>query len=180
MNEENIKLVGVCIISISLTLTVLTLLKRQESYFLYEEVDEIPSIDPFNDEKCIHVGNGVIESNEKIPLKKVMHPCQNLHDVVIQMILLESHLYDPERRCLDCINKHFLTICGLLEESHSLASGDHTLPVPTNITEIEKYMRSLHMQWCDSDKSARIRQSTACAIRPLRKALMEHYGKPLC
>jgi hypothetical protein len=180
MNEQNIKLIGVCIISVSLTVTILTLLRRQESYLLYEETDEAPVIDPFNAEKCIHVGNGVIESNDKIPLKKVMHPCQNLHDAVIQMILLESHLYDPERRCLDCINKHFLTICGLLEESHSLASGDHTLPVHTNITEIEKYIRNVHMQWCDSDKSGPVRHSIACAIRPLRKSLMKHYARPLC
>lgn len=131
----------------------------------------------------IHVGGNVYES-PRVELVPVMRAHQNLHDVVKQMILLEAHLFDPERTCWDCCSKHMLTIQALLEEAHSLVTNDDDqrkkLPVPTNIQALEQAVRRLHIEWYDSDRSPPVRHGIACKLRRIRKELMKAYARPLC
>jgi hypothetical protein len=44
----------------------------------------------------------------------------NLREAAKQLLLLEDHLSQPERRCDDCIRKHFLKAEALLEEGATL------------------------------------------------------------
>jgi hypothetical protein len=44
----------------------------------------------------------------------------NLREAAKQLLLLEDHLSQPERRCEDCIRKHFLKAEALLEEGATL------------------------------------------------------------
>lgn len=63
----------------------------------------------------------------------VNHPLFNAREASKQIVLLETHLFDPRQRCVDCIRKHFLTIEALVEEAVTLDKGNayhylHTMP----------------------------------------------------
>jgi hypothetical protein len=112
-------------------------------------------------------------------LLPVMNPNQNLHDVVKQIILLEQHLFDPKRRCKDCIRKHFATIEALLEETYSLICNGRELTKNVNLQELIDQFRELHILWFDNiGNDAEISKLT-CKIRYLRKGLMEGYAEPI-
>ena len=53
----------------------------------------------------------------------VSDPKYNMHQIVKQSILLEEHLANKNKRCRDCITKHFLHIIGLSEEAQMLATN---------------------------------------------------------
>ena len=46
-----------------------------------------------------------------------------MQQIVKQSILLEEHLTNKNKRCRDCITKHFQHIIGLAEEAQMLASN---------------------------------------------------------
>lgn len=52
----------------------------------------------------------------------VSDPKYNMQQIVKQSILLEEHLANKNKRCRDCITKHFLHIIGLAEEAQMLAT----------------------------------------------------------
>ena len=53
----------------------------------------------------------------------VSDPKYNMQQIVKQSILLEEHLANKNKRCRDCITKHFLHIIGLAEEAQMLATN---------------------------------------------------------
>ena len=57
-------------------------------------------------------------------LDPVSDPIYNMQQIVKQSILLEEHLSNKNKRCRDCITKHFLHIIGLSEEAQMLATKD--------------------------------------------------------
>jgi hypothetical protein len=46
----------------------------------------------------------------------------NVREISKQLLLLEDHLFDYNKRCMDCIRKHLLLIEAFAEESNSLDS----------------------------------------------------------
>ena len=50
-------------------------------------------------------------------LDPVSNPAYNMQQIVEQSILLEEHITNKNKRCRDCITKHFLHIIGLAEEA---------------------------------------------------------------
>lgn len=127
----------------------------------------------------IYVAGNIIQKRN-VSLIPVMRASQNLHDCVKQLCLIEAHLFDSERACTDCLVKHFCTIQALLEEALSLVeNGDKSLPVPTDIQGIEQQVRSLHIEWFDSDRGPAVRHKIACQLRQIRKSLMPAYGRPM-
>jgi hypothetical protein len=56
-------------------------------------------------------------------LDPVSDPIYNMQQIVKQSILLEEHLSNKNKRCRDCITKHFLHIIGLAEEAQMLATN---------------------------------------------------------
>ncbi len=46
-----------------------------------------------------------------------------MQQIIKQSILLEEHLTNKNKRCRDCITKHFLHIIGLAEEAEMLATN---------------------------------------------------------
>jgi len=56
-------------------------------------------------------------------LDPVSDPSYNMQQIVKQSILLEEHITNKNKRCRDCITKHFLHIIGLAEEAQMLASN---------------------------------------------------------
>ena len=67
---------------------------------------------------CGKDGGCVSLSGKK--LLPVLDPCFNMREICKQCILLEDHLFQTEKRCTDCIKKHFLTIEALGEEAITL------------------------------------------------------------
>jgi lysophospholipase L1-like esterase len=53
-------------------------------------------------------------------LLPVFEPTYNMREVCKQLCLIEDHLNQRDKRCADCIRKHFLTIEGLIEEGIGL------------------------------------------------------------
>ena len=53
----------------------------------------------------------------------VSDPRYNMQQIIKQSILLEEHLTNKNKRCRDCITKHFLHIIGLAEEAQMLANN---------------------------------------------------------
>ena len=53
----------------------------------------------------------------------VSDPKYNMQQIIKQSILLEEHLTNKNKRCRDCITKHFLHIIGLVEEAQMLATN---------------------------------------------------------
>jgi hypothetical protein len=56
-------------------------------------------------------------------LDPVSDPKYNMQQIIKQSILLEEHLSNKNKRCRDCITKHFLHIIGLAEEAQMLATN---------------------------------------------------------
>jgi hypothetical protein len=50
----------------------------------------------------------------------LMDPRFNMREVAKQLLLLEDHLTQPQRRCGDCIRKHFAMAEALSEEAMTL------------------------------------------------------------
>ena len=72
--------------------------------------------------------NHIIVHNSKCNIKScgaldpVSDPRYNMQQIVKQSILLEEHLTNKNKRCRDCITKHFQHIIGLAEEAQMLAT----------------------------------------------------------
>jgi hypothetical protein len=52
-----------------------------------------------------------------------MDPRFNMREVAKQLLLLEDHLTQPQRRCNDCIRKHFAMAEALSEEAMTLRAA---------------------------------------------------------
>lgn len=106
-------------------------------------------------------------------LLPVLRPCQNMRDIIKQMALLEDHMYHPQKRCPDCIRKHFLTIEGLAEECSTLCNPKNILPESRSIAT---KIRVLHHAWEARPKDARVTEYIAGRLRKLRKCLMRSFS----
>jgi hypothetical protein len=91
----------------------------------------------------------------------------NLREIVKQMLLLEDHLFQDEKQCVECINKHFLTIEALAEEGISLDTDTKYKSVLHQVTII---VRDKQKEFSSSNCN---RNKVAQAIRDLRKELMK-------
>jgi tRNA nucleotidyltransferase/poly(A) polymerase len=91
----------------------------------------------------------------------LMSPLYNMREVCKQIVLLEDHLNHPEKRCSDCISKHFLTIEALVEEAVSLdAEGEHE-----DLLGLPSFCRHLQQRWLDGEPERGIAQE----LRQIRK-----------
>jgi hypothetical protein len=69
-----------------------------------------------------NVKDGTCDAKTCGALDPVSNPAYNMQQIVKQSILLEEHLVNKNKRCRDCITKHFLHIIGLAEEAQMLAT----------------------------------------------------------
>ena len=119
-----------------------------------------------NSKSCGSSEDGCKSCTDLLP---VMDPMYNMREMCKQIILLEDHLFQKEKRCHDCICKHFLTIEALAEEAITLDKS-HKYPeleeIPTKVRAITKKYISNHN---DSSQHA----VTGQDLRELRKGLMQ-------
>ncbi len=121
-------------------------------------------------------GCACTSTNPGHKLDKVFNPEFNMREIGKQMILLEDHLFNPYRRCNDCITKHTLMIEALIEEAITLDENrmyekqlqDLLAQFRTISRSLLKDVKTLSLP---SDKAGRYAQS----IRILRKPLCREY-----
>lgn len=106
----------------------------------------------------------------------LMDPKYNLREVAKQLILLEDHLFQTEKRCLDCISKHSMTIEGLLEEAITL---DKKQEHSTEINHLLQNIKPLTTKIIKDMKTGTATPSSyaECAqqLRSLRKPICQRY-----
>ena len=103
----------------------------------------------------------------------VSNPGYNMQQIVKQSILLEEHITNKNKRCRDCITKHFLHIIGLAEEAQMLASNKcHKFPL---INESVYLYNELFNNWMDTrDDDVKI-LTVSDKLRIHRKKLIAIY-----
>lgn len=103
-------------------------------------------------------------ADEKLSLLPIMHPLFNMREVCKQTALLEDHLNNERKRCMDCIRKHFLTIEALLEEAVSLDNKAKWADLLDGKVEL---VRECQARWIDGEEPCDIAQD----LRAVRKEL---------
>ena len=116
-----------------------------------------------------------IQDKDKDKLKKkINHKCRNdllpildvkfnIREAVKNMLLIEDHLLDKRRRCMDCCKKHMLLIESFLEEGISLdKKGKYVKKLEKDI----KIIRELQKKLLEGRKNY---FDIAIKIRKLRK-----------
>jgi hypothetical protein len=113
---------------------------------------------------------------EDAPLDKVFSPEFNMREIGKQMILLEDHLFNPYRRCTDCITKHSLMIEALIEEALTL---DVDQAYIQSMQQLLDAYRAISRDLLRKVKASSLDQGYAndCAqrIRKLRKPICKEF-----
>lgn len=100
----------------------------------------------------------------------VSDPKYNMHQIVKQSILLEEHLANKNKRCRDCITKHFSHIIGLAEEAVMLACSDvNKYPL---MLECPDFYDKLFKNWL---KDTSISLEVCKQLRIMRKKIIAVY-----
>lgn len=103
----------------------------------------------------------------------VSDPRYNMQQIVKQSILLEEHLCNKNKRCRDCITKHFLHIIGLAEEAQMLATNKID-DYPLLLESCELYAK-LFKTWLSDTKNNKVILHCCSELRTMRKKLIVAY-----
>jgi len=98
-----------------------------------------------------------------------------MQQIVKQSILLEEHLANKNKRCRDCITKHFLHIIGLAEEAQMLATNKiEKYPL---INECVELYNRLFKRWLQNYNTDIENNVLFCCdeLRNMRKQLIAIY-----
>jgi hypothetical protein len=129
MNKKSF-LIFLLLLIISIILIVKSFSNKYMNYYSYTNIKTTGS-------KCDIKSCGALDP--------VSNPAYNMQQIVKQSILLEEHLTNKNKRCRDCITKHFLHIIGLAEEAQMLATNDpNKYPL---INESVELYNSLFKEW---------------------------------
>jgi hypothetical protein len=106
-------------------------------------------------------------------LDPVSNPAYNMQQIVKQSILLEEHLMNKNKRCRDCITKHFLHIIGLAEEAQMLATNKcNKYPL---INESVEIYNDLFNEWIKNKDDVYNILNISDKLRTHRKKLIAIY-----
>jgi len=106
-------------------------------------------------------------------LDPVSNPAYNMQQIVKQSILLEEHITNKNKRCRDCITKHFLHIIGLAEEAQMLATNKcHKYPL---INESVELYNQLFSDWIKNKDDEVNNLNVSDKLRIHRKKLIAIY-----
>lgn len=113
---------------------------------------------------------GTCNANTCSENNKLLDPKYNLRECAKQMILLEDHLNNPDKRCEQCIMKHMLNIEGLAEEGISLAKTENPV-CSEDCNSVAEQIRKCEQKFAEGNDP----HSVAEEIREIRKPLMVKY-----
>lgn len=106
-------------------------------------------------------------------LDPVSNPAYNMQQIVKQSILLEEHITNKNKRCRDCITKHFLHIIGLAEEAQMLATNKCS-KYPLIFESVELY-NELFKKWLKNKDDENNLLNISDNLRTHRKKLIAIY-----
>lgn len=110
-------------------------------------------------------------------LAPLMDPRFNLREAAKQMILLEDHLFHPDRQCQDCIQKHILTIEGFLEEGKTLdKERKYTSVFNSATSKFKEIVNPLLKKLQNKTISESDYDQVAIQLREMRKPLCQTFG----
>ncbi len=116
--------------------------------------------------KCGSGGDGCKSCDSLLP---VLDPRFNMREICKQSVLLEDHLFQKEKRCHDCIIKHFLTIEGLAEEAITL---DKEQKYP-ELVDLPQKIRVIEKNYIKNQNDSKQPAITAQELREIRKGYMQ-------
>lgn len=117
------------------------------------------------DGKCDHHTCGAIDP--------VSDPDYNMKEVIQQSILLEDHMSNERKYCVDCITKHFLALIGYCNEALTLA-GNEVDKYPF-MTECPSTYENMYAKWSKHKHDTKVRLDVLTELREVRKRLMASY-----
>lgn len=124
---------------------------------------------PLSQEKC----TGGCSSSPGENIDPVSEPSYNMKEIAKQSILLEDHLTQANKRCKDCIVKHFLTLQGYAEEGVSLANEN--LDQYPLLAESVPLYKELLSEWLKEKSDQNKMMSIAERLREHRKKIVAKY-----
>lgn len=120
---------------------------------------------------------GLCSIGENSQLASILDPKFNMREASKHMILLEDHLFHPERRCKDCCCKHLLTIEAFLEEGKTL---DKNLQYTTILNKVINEFKQFGKELCQKVKAGPLTDEECCRLaqqlRQIRKPLCQEYA----
>ena len=128
-----------------------------------------------------NINNNMNQCNDKCSTKStdgckscssllpVLEPRFNMREICKQSILLEDHLFQKEKRCHDCICKHFLTIEGLAEEAITL-DKEHKHP---DLVDLPQKIRVIEKNYLNNYTDPKQPAITGQELREIRKGYMQ-------
>ncbi len=115
---------------------------------------------------------GSSRPNEDFLKMNLMDPKHNMREIAKQLILLEDHMAHKNKRCVDCITKHFLMVEALLEEAITLdKDGAHTKEVTEILDAIKPIMMDLIQKMKDKKITDELYQQACQICRSIRKKI---------
>ena len=97
-------------------------------------------------------GKQELKKKCKTKIHDVMDPKLNIREIVKSLYLLQDHLMDKEKRCVDCMTKHSLIIEAYLDEAYHLdKKQEHCSTIQSlkkNCLKLEHYINN--KQYIDS------------------------------
>lgn len=139
-----------------------SMLNKEEFYNSLSIEDKNEFEEKDNGESCTKSGCDSIDP--------VSDPKYNMHQIIKQSILLEEHLSNKNKRCRDCITKHFSHIIGLAEEAVMLACSDVT-SYP-HMSECPDFYNKLFKKWLNDTSTS---LEVCGELRVMRKKLIAIY-----
>lgn len=108
---------------------------------------------------------GKVKKKKASGLLPILDPAFNLREIFKQLVLLEDHLFQSRKRCLDCIWKHLLTAEALAEEALTLDENHkYTKLIEDTVVRIRSLQNAL--------QDARPYDEIAQSARNIRKGLL--------
>ncbi len=98
-------------------------------------------------------------------------PAFNLREIVKQLTLLEDHLAQPNKRCMDCIRKHLITVEAFAEEATAMDVTGATSKTSNQLAESARV-------WMEQVIDGRDFKEIAQEVRNTRKVLMPQVCDP--
>lgn len=98
----------------------------------------------------------------------------NLREIVKNMILLEDHLNDKEKFCVDCIRKHLLTIEAYAEEAMNLEPSGRFV---NECERVSSFAREIIAKFHDGANVSHLSQRVRSFRKDLVPLVFDHRKK---
>lgn len=95
----------------------------------------------------------------------------NVREITKQMLLLEDHLSDDDKYCVDCIRKHMLLMEALAEEARAV---DPASPWNDTLNDLAKHIR----YWQTAFEDGKPKHEIGQLIRERRKVYIQKVFDP--